>query len=683
MAASKRVRLGVEVLEDRDLTTTGLTAGLYQGVLGIGDARPLTSVVVREIGSRFTVDGLRNSFSVSQVHSISIYTPAGSDTIYITGATSWGQRRITVPINVYDGLGNDTFKGATGQILLADTQLTGGVTMHYASAQLWRSLGGAAGPLGNPTGDEQPAGDGVGRITWFQNGAIYWSSTNGAHETHGRIFDKWLEMGGMNSPLGAPVSNERDSVDGLGRISYFKGGAIYWTVDTGAHATYGAIYRTWKSLGAERSALGEPITSEEEADNGRVSYFQGGTIVFDWNNGSQVSYNGGDPWGNFNDFVDSLSDPTLATDVRAWTLDDGELSRDDVLNLLAVEESLGTVSAGQLSDLQAVAANYQLEHMPYDVADLLAKVVGDNLANQTFQGGPLGDLYAGSSAEQLTALKMKWFFGGDPPAADVLPPTIGGGTSPVAQTSYAYAQGSLFGPTGQPQYTDVNQGAVGDCYFLAALADVAYQDPFAIKSSIIDNGDGTYTIRFNKAASGQSPDWDYITVNRMLPAYYRTDAYGNPSGPPYFAYNGWYNGAVLTDTTNALWVGLYEKAYAQLAEEGWSRGPGQNQNAYSAIGGGDAAVAITQIGGVATQEESITGADVASVLTQGVAAGQWAVLSTPVPEPDPNIAEGHSYTVLGYDPGTATVTVYNPWGFSQQVSLNVLQQDFDSLAFSA
>jgi uncharacterized protein with LGFP repeats len=571
-----------------------------------------------------------------------------------------------------DGVGRITYfqNGAIYYSAAATYEIQG---LIYAK---WQQMGGMSSPLGAPVSDEMPAGDGVGRISYFQHGAIYWSLAAGAHETHGAIYTKWVQMGGMNSALGAPVSDEQNSADGQGRISYFQGGAIYYNWTTGAHEVQGAIYNTWKALGGEYSTLGEPITNEEEANNGRVSYFQGGTINFDWDQGSTVSY--GSPWAGFDNFVNSLSDPGLAGDVRTLTRDDGELSRSDVLTLFNREESYGGVSAGQLSDLQAIAANYTLLHMPYDVADLLGKVVGDNAANQTFQGNPLGDLYAGSDAQQLTALAAKWFLGGDLPGADLQPP-VGPGVGTYA-TSYVFAQGSLFGPSGMPQYTDVSQGVVGDCYFLAALASVAYQSPYLLKQSIIDNGDSTYTIRFNMSANGQAPNWDYVTVDRMLPVYYRTDANGNPISTPYFAYNGWYNGQIASNPNNALWVGLYEKAYVQLAEEGWSRDADHSYNAYSAIGGGASEDALTQVTGRATGGEALDGPDVYSVLTQGVPNGQLALLSTPDPELDPNLAGGHVYAVLGYDAATGMVTLYNPWGFKQDVSY--LGQDFNGLAFT-
>ena len=82
------------------------------------------------------------------------------------------------------------------------------------------------------------------------------------------------------------------------------------------------------------------------------------------------------------------------------------------------------------------------------------------------------------------------------PGADPLPPPSG---NPIGVTlSWEH----LYGPSGRPMLTDVGQDECGDCFAMASLADVAYNDPAMIKGTpgtpgmIIDNGNGTYTIRF-------------------------------------------------------------------------------------------------------------------------------------------------------------------------------------------
>ena len=76
---------------------------------------------------------------------------------------------------------------------------------------------------------------------------------------------------------------------------------------------------------------------------------------------------------------------------------------------------------------------------------------------------------------------------------------------PASDTAYSPAPASaqLFN-NGVPSYLDVEQGAVGDCWLEASLAEVAARDPQDIKNMFIydgttvDNGStvGLYTVRF-------------------------------------------------------------------------------------------------------------------------------------------------------------------------------------------
>jgi uncharacterized protein with LGFP repeats len=103
----------------------------------------------------------------------------------------------------------------------------------------------------------------------------------------GAIHEKWAALGWETSFLGYPTSDEEmDSHGGIGRVSRFQGGAIYWTPETDAHEVHGAILQRWTDLGAEQSYLGYPVTDEGSwIDAGRneevrISKFQHGEI--DW-----------------------------------------------------------------------------------------------------------------------------------------------------------------------------------------------------------------------------------------------------------------------------------------------------------------------------------------------------------------------------------------------------------------
>jgi hypothetical protein len=148
----------------------------------------------------------------------------------------------------------------------------------------WEQWGAEGGWLGYPTTDESNTPDGVGRFNIFQGGGIYWTAETNARVVYGALYTKWAELGWETGSLGYPVDDSRVAPDGVGFFSYFKGGAIYWSPETGAHEVRGAILQRWRELGAERSSLGYPISDEgpvaDGGAGGRVSFFEGGPLYW-------------------------------------------------------------------------------------------------------------------------------------------------------------------------------------------------------------------------------------------------------------------------------------------------------------------------------------------------------------------------------------------------------------------
>ena len=100
-------------------------------------------------------------------------------------------------------------------------EVHGPIFTHY------QALGGAAGFLGAPVTDQTTTPDGIGRYNHFQYGSMYWTSSTGAHEVHGAIRDKWAQMNWENGILGYPLSDEATTPDGRARYSIFDRGLIY------------------------------------------------------------------------------------------------------------------------------------------------------------------------------------------------------------------------------------------------------------------------------------------------------------------------------------------------------------------------------------------------------------------------------------------------------------------------
>ncbi len=186
-----------------------------------------------------------------------------------------------------------------------------------------------------------------------------------------------------------------------------------------------------------------------------------------------------------NPAISALKDPGLASLVQQLDAG-GSLNRADMIQILTSVGAGGSVSATDFADLKTILADAAQFNMPNYVQVLSSDVVNGNPANATYQGAALGNLAAGSSKTQLTDLIDKWFYGTDLPT--------------LTSTAFTYttASGSLFPVT--PSVNDEYQGQLGDCYFISSLGTIADTNPAAIENMFINNGDGTYTVRFYTGA---------------------------------------------------------------------------------------------------------------------------------------------------------------------------------------
>jgi hypothetical protein len=233
-------------------------------------------------------------------------------------------------------------------------------------------------------------------------------------------------------------------------------------------------------------------------------------------------------------------------------------------------------------------------------------------------------------------------------------PTIDLKGSIDADAEYEVHEGRLFAHRG-PSYLDVNQGKLGDCWFLATLAEVARQDPSAIKSMIVDNDNGTFGVRFYVRGDAQ-----YVTVNDELPT----------ASEPHAA-----NGSDLLFANGAngkpLWAELVEKAFAQLnAEPDAVHGHTLNEpiNAYEGIEDGHPGDALAEITGQDSHtfgyKELVShaaeiGAAFDSHKEVELFLGDFRV---GYQNKSHNLVENHVFEVIGYDARTEAFELHNPWG---------------------
>jgi len=161
---------------------------------------------------------------------------------------------------------------------------TGGAhAVRGAIRAYWEARGGLRGPLGHPVSEELAGPGRAFLYSMFSGGVIAYTGTSAA-EVHGLIEDKYAALGGVTSPvLGIPVTDEQSTAGGLVRFNHFaKAASIYWSPSTGAHEVHGNIRLVWTQLGAERSALGLPITDElaTTGGGGRYNAFTNGFVIY-------------------------------------------------------------------------------------------------------------------------------------------------------------------------------------------------------------------------------------------------------------------------------------------------------------------------------------------------------------------------------------------------------------------
>jgi hypothetical protein len=346
----------------------------------------------------------------------------------------------------------------------------------------------------------------------------------------------------------------------------------------------------------------------------------------------------------------------------------GSITRNDMLQILDAVAAKGTITTSELSDLKTIVSDAATLKMAGYVQQLASDVVDGNPANATYQGQSLGNLAAGNSATQLGDLVDKWFLGTDLPT--------------LTDSSYVYktVSGSLFPTT--PSIANEFQGELGDCYFISSLGTIADQNPAAIEDMFINNGDGTYTVRFYtgtygsiyNSSNGTYSDGftngtgtpEYVTVNLQLPT--------TSSGMLVYADYG----ASYSNSSNALWIPLLEKAYAQWNQTGAEGRDGTNS--YAGIEGGWMATVDAQVlghnatdymMGTATEQQLISALSSGEAVTIGTINTEYGLYGS------------HAYAVTAYTASTNTFTLYNPWGFDQPGQLTWSQLESDCSGFTA
>ena len=358
---------------------------------------------------------------------------------------------------------------------------------------------------------------------------------------------------------------------------------------------------------------------------------------------------------------------------------DGSFTYIEVLQLLNTVAA-GGLTPSELGDLQTVYDNSSGLFASDYVKTITYNVIYGNAANITWWGGQstvgdadaLGNLTGTTSQINAERLIGKWFLGTD------LPIAVAGGDTATGKAatglySYGVANGVLF--VNGVAASDVNQGALGDCYLLASMGAIANASADLISNSFIDNGNGTYGVKFY--LNGQVA---YTTVNKSIPV--------QPWGNAAFGSN------VNYSLSSELWVSLMEKAYVQLNAQGNVQGESSwtGENSFQALEGG-LAYPIKQISGLnykyyssyyngahmdAFDSGSLYSSDALTykqTIINGLNAGAIGWLgswgNTVGANGKTNLVSGHAFMLLGYNAATDKFIVRNPWGGDGSGTYNV------------
>ncbi|MGY1706296.1 hypothetical protein ACI79C_17160 [Geodermatophilus sp. SYSU D00697] len=172
--------------------------------------------------------------------------------------------------------------------VIAWSPSTGAHVVRNGILARWQALGGEGGALGYPTSDQTGTPGAAGSSTRFTGGTIYWSQATGERVVRGAVLQKYVALGGP-AALGFPKTDDV-AASGGGRKVELQRGAIYWSSSTGAHVVRNGILATWRAWGAEAGELGYP-TSDHAGTPGAVgsfAQFRGGSIYWSQATGERV-----------------------------------------------------------------------------------------------------------------------------------------------------------------------------------------------------------------------------------------------------------------------------------------------------------------------------------------------------------------------------------------------------------
>ena len=208
------------------------------------------------------------------------------------------------------------------------------------------------------------------------------------------------------------------------------------------------------------------------------------------------------------------------------------------------------------------------------------------------------------------------------------------------------------------EYFDPVQGALGDCYFIAALSAVAWSRPYVIMQR--SRATGAAAASFVDRIDFYSGGLKTMEVSERVPLVTST--------------NAWIY--ARSSEAGEIWPAVYEKAFAK-----WKTNDATDEPNYGPIAGGwpvQATTELTNLTGVTKTCSALSEDDIWTAVRSNCLSYRtfnpmtaWTFCQTPSPVEysGTGIVGYHAYTILGwaYVNNTKYIVLRNPWGHNSPV----------------
>lgn len=203
--------------------------------------------------------------------------------------------------------------------------------------------------------------------------------------------------------------------------------------------------------------------------------------------------------------------------------------------------------------------------------------------------------------------------------------------------------------------TDPIQGSLGDCYFIAALASVAWTKPHLIVNATRPSASDNEGSPFHSISFYNDKKQETVEVSERIPLYETTDR------------------IIYASSVNQgeIWPAVMEKAYVK-----WKTGNNTDYPNYPLIAGGYSTGACAElIGGTATKKIHTSVSDNALMefiksncdsycTVNPMTAATYSAPPSNCDYPKAGIVNSHAYSLLGYEKynNEYYIILRNPWG---------------------